>query len=210
MLGGALAVGVQNYLKVAGLEQRRVLDRISLESAAVKVLGEIAAGEPHPLQPTRLPDVEINGRPITVSISLPEGKHEPSVDDPATIRDILHRAGVAESRSQSIATSLVEFLASRGVSAAQEDCLRRELTYGRAPEEFRSDSAGAQEAEAASRPNVRTVSAGDQVDLRLARALPDGEQVLWVRARFGGEGRPWSLHDYRMLKIRTPACEPQD
>lgn len=212
VLGGALAVGVQNYLKTVGIEQRRVLDRISLESAAAQVLGEIASGQAQPLRPTRLPDVDINGRRISVITSLPEGKHEPAMDDRREIGKILRRAGLASPRDYGAGDdSLAAFLASRGATAAQEDCLRRDLTYGRAPEAFRPEAA-APEAQADGQAATAlpaptwTAGSGDQIDIRLALSSPQGERILWLRARFGGEGRPWGLHDYRTLTVRRAAC----
>lgn len=209
VFGGALATGVQNYLRTVGIEQRRVLDRMSLESAAVRTLGDIASGESLPLRPHRRSDIEINGRRISVIISLPEGKLEPATDDRKAIREIFSRAGVSPRGVGFGGDGLAAFLTSHHVTAAQEDCLRRDLTHGRAPEDFRPEAAipdrtGQAEEDGAE----RVVSTGDQVDLRLASASPEGERVLWMRVRFMGDGRGWALHDYRALTVRQPGCGP--
>lgn len=204
VLGGALATSVQSYLRAAAREQRQVLDRISLESAATEALGRFSAGEARSLGSTRLPDVTLNGRPITLVISLPEGKRDPAMDGAATIRDALKTVGVADASAPLPPPG--GSLAALRLPAAREDCLRRVLTYGRAPEGFRDETApsGAPVSQAA----VQTFIAGDQVDLRASLPTAEGgERVLWLRARFGAQASPaWALHDYRNLLVPRPIC----
>ena len=81
LLGGGLSVGLQTYLRAAAREAGEALDRISLESAASEALGRIAAGEEHPVTPSTRPSLRLNGREVSVELSLPEGKRD-LMDDP--------------------------------------------------------------------------------------------------------------------------------
>jgi len=209
ILGGAVAVGVRAYIGATATEQREVMTRIALESAAADLLGRYSAGEAQPLRPTTLPMFEINGRSVSVEASLPEGKRDLNGDAPRPVQAALAPFGPQDGAAPATirASSLVELSRRMRLSADREDCLRRVITAGRAPEEFRpeaSASTGAQEEV------VRVAATGDQTDLRVAVDGPAGRTVLWTRARFSGQaGGGWALHDYRVLRFSTREACPE-
>lgn len=201
LLGGGLSVSLQAYLRAAARETGEALDRISLESAANETLGRIAAGEEHPVTPSTRPPLRLNGREVSVELSLPEGKRDLMDDSDEEVGEALESFGRPglDLPPASARTSLPGFSAALRLSAAEEDCLRRLVTVGRAPEEFRPSAAPGAPHQA------RVAAAGDQVDLRLSTTGAAGPRILWLRARMTGQvSNPWALHDYRSLKIRAP------
>lgn len=205
VFGTALAVGLRSYLVAAATEQREILDRITLESATHDVLGRLSAGETHAIRPSRLADVQLNGRSVGVGLSLPEGKHDPGIDSDATVLEALRNRGLLEEAGRNSGPSSFDNLEamSRGwqLSAVREDCLRAWITFGRSPEEFRSEAAPGEGTGL-----TRTISSGDQVDVRAALDSGSGQRVLWMRVRFSGSAiRPWQVHDFRRLFIPANA-----
>lgn len=200
ILGGALTTGLLAYLGAASTEQRRTLDRISLESAAAAALGRIAAGEGVSLKPRALPPVQLNGRTILIQTSLPEGKYDLRGDPEPLILEALEKHGFDTFLPDPPADGGLETMSRAwGLSSSQEDCLRRFATLGRAPEEIRPDVVE-EKLEGAF-----TAMAGDQVDLRVELPTSPGAYVLWVRARFTGQSEGWKLHDYRALQLPGPS-----
>lgn len=212
VFGSALAVGLRAYLVASASEQRDVLDQITLESTVNDVLGRLAAGEVHSIKPSRPSYIELNQRRVAIELSLPEGKHDLQGDPDRTVLAALQRYGVAELNERRTAPSSFETLLDMSrtwrLSAGQEDCLRRVVTVGRAPEEFRPAAAPGD-----GEGLTRTVTAGDQVDVRVSLSAPRVTSVLWVRARFTGAAEgPWRVHDYRRLSLgpSSPTCGPVD
>lgn len=196
ILGGALTTGLLAYLNAASAEHRRTLDRISLESAATAVLGRIAAGEDVSLTPTSLPPEQINGRMISVEVSSPMGKYDPRGDPESLVADALKARGFDRPVKEIVdAGGLGNASNIWKLSSSEEDCLRRFLTYGRAPAELSPDLAQKEPEGPA------VIAAGDQLDLRLELQTASDFQILWVRARFTGQGGGWKLHDYRALQL---------
>lgn len=211
VFGTTLAVALRAYLAACATEQRDILDRIALESATNDVLGRLAAGEVHAIKPVHLAGVELNQRRVALELSLPEGKYDLQVDPDRVVLDAVHGSGrevAGRGRPAPSGFNSVEELSRAWrLSAGEEDCLRRVATVGRAPEVYRPD-AGPGGGEGL----TRSVTAGDQVDVRASLVAESGVKVLWVRARFTGAAeRPWRLHDYRRLQVgpAPPAsCEP--
>lgn len=199
-LGTALAVSARSYLSSAASRERSILDRISLESAAAQALSDIAAKGERPLQAVQLQVVRINGRSIATELSIPETKADLAMDDEATIMKAL--TGLwkgAEVPEPTHPRALEAWSRSLGLSANAEDCARRWVTLGRAPEPL---SATLLEEGA---PLVGMLAVGDQVDLRLRLDAGPTARVLWIRTRFGGKN--WHIHDYRILTgIRPDLC----
>lgn len=203
VFGTALAVALRAYLVASATEQRDILDRITLESIANDRLGRLAAGEIHSIKPIHLAGTELNQRRVAVELSLPEGKHDLQGDpDPVVLdalqgygREVVGKGRLAPSGFQ----SLEGISRAWRLSAGEEDCLRRVATVGRAPEVYRPEAApGGGEG------LTRSVAAGDQVDVRASLVTSTGSKVLWIRARFTGSvDRPWRVHDYRRLTLRT-------
>lgn len=202
VFGSALAAGLGAYLSTAAREQRDVLDRITLESAANAALGQLAAGQSQSVRPTRLADVDLNRRQVSVEVSLPEGKYDlrdDTADD--VIAAMQGRGFVLSSNHKALSAFDSLEAASRAwrLSADQEDCMRRGITLGRAPEAFYPEAASGKGED-----QLRTVVAGDQVDVRVALERAGRGRVLWLRARFNGGASAWSLHDYRRLQVEKP------
>jgi hypothetical protein len=200
VLGTALAVGLRSYLVASAAQQREILDRITVESATHEVLGRLAAGQRHSIKPSKLADIELNQRRVSIELSLPEGKYDLKAEgDREPMIAALGRqavAGPAQSASLSFYSSIAELSHAWRLTAPKEDCLRRVVTVGRAPEAFDPEAApgGGDEL-------VRTAVAGDQVDLR-ASLSGASQRVLWTRARFTGSAHEtWRLHDYRSLRF---------
>lgn len=210
VLGTALAVGLRSYLVAAAAQHREILDRITLESAAHEILGRLAAGESHSIKPSKRADIEMNQRRVSVELSLPEGKYDLKAEaDREPMIAALGRqavAGPAQSASLSFYSSIAELSNAWRLTAPREDCLRRVVTVGRAPEAFDPEAApgGGDEL-------IRIAVAGDQVDVR-ASLSGASQRVLWTRARFTGSAyEPWRLHDYRSLKFsaaEAPCAQP--
>lgn len=199
ILAGALTTGLLAYLSAANAEHRRTLDRISLESAAAAALGRMAAGEDMSLRPATLAALQLNGRTITVQTSLPEGKYDLRGDPEPLVLEALKTHGLAGGPLDAAAGGGLEAVSRAWrLSSGQEDCLRRFATLGRAPEEIRPDLVNGK------LEGAFKAAAGDQVDLRAESPTPSGTRVLWVRARFAGQGEGWRLHDYRMLQLQEP------
>jgi len=212
VLGSALAVGLRAYLVTSAAEQRDVLDRITLESAANEVLGRLAAGERHSIKPSSLPVFEMNRRRVAVGLSLPEGKLDLKGDADPVVLNALKRNDLNAPSQRTAPPSSFDALGAMSrmwrFSARQEDCLRSLVTLGRAPEVFRTEAASGDGGGL-----VRSITAGDQVDVRSSLETPAGSKVLWLRARFtGAMDRPWRVHDYRILRpgLPTGSCNPQE
>lgn len=210
VFGTAMAVGLRAYLVASTAEQRDLLDRITLESAANDLLGRLAAGEVHSIRPSRPAEFELNQRRLAIELSLPEGKRDLLGDPDRTVLEALQKRGMTAAREDRPDPSSFETVEamSRGwrLSANEEDCLRRLVTVGRAPEAFRPEAASGD-----GEGLTRSITAGDQVDVRASLATQSGVKVLWVRARFTGAAeRPWRVHDYRRLQVgSSPApCTP--
>lgn len=210
VFGTALAVGLRAYLVASAAEQRDILDRITLESGANDVLGRLSAGEVHSIRPIRMAEIGLNQRRVAVELSLPEGKLDLQGDPDQVVLEALQRRGLKIAREDKPAPSSFETVEamSRGwrLSAGEEDCLRRLVTVGRAPEVFRLEAAPGD-----GEGLTRSITAGDQVDVRASLTAPSGVKVLWIRARFtGAADRPWRVHDYRRLKLESTqaSCEP--
>jgi hypothetical protein len=95
-------------------------------------------------------------------------------------------------------TRFSAFVTATGADPAQEDCLRRRLTLGRA---------GSQPVPVP--PDIGLIpprvplAAGDVIDVRAEILEPDGQRaVLWRRVRFTGKPeRAWLTHDWRQLRL---------
>lgn len=202
LLGSAVAVGLSHYLGAAVSRERAILDRITLESVAAAELGRLSRGAPHPAAPHER-EVALNGRSITVALSMPAGKYDLIGDGRAALVARLDEArlpnGLAERPPG--ADGLAHRAVRLGLSPAEEDRLRRLFTLGRAPgllDPLASDAADIDV--------ERTLSAGDQVDVRVAHRARGAEHVLWLRARhLGEESGAWALHDHRRLRIPEAA-----
>lgn len=210
VFGTALAVALRAYLVASAAEQRDILDRITLESGANDVLGRLAAGEVHSIRPIGLAEIGLNQRRVAVELSLPEGKYDLHGDPDQVVRGTLQQRDLTTAREDKPAPSSFETVEAMsrgwGVSASEEDCLRRLVTVGRAPEAFRAEAAPGD-----GEGLMRSITAGDQVDVRVSLFTPSGSKALWIRARFtGAADRPWRVHDYRRLKLgSSPAsCAP--
>ena len=205
VFGTALAVTLRAYLVAGAAEQRDILDRITLESAANDALGRLAAGQSHSIKPTNLAEIGLNDRRVAVELSLPEGKYDLQSDPYPLVLEALQRQGLTAAGQRKPATPSFETVEamSRGwrLSASEEDCLRRFVTVGRAPEAFRPEAASGD-----GEGLMRSIAAGDQVDVRVSLAAQSGVNVLWIRARFTGAAeRPWRVHDYRILRLGSSA-----
>lgn len=204
-LGTVMVVSLRSYVARAAGQERALIDRISLDSAAVKILGELAAGGEHPIAPFTAPALTINGRSVVVETSLPEGKQDLAMDGAdALIRD-LDKAGLPngiEALAGDKSRGLSDIARLAGLTADSEDCLRRRFTLGRAPEELEPlASVGSQSK------FTRRATPGDQVDLRAAIIRGEREDILWVRARFTGVGLAWKIHEDRRLRFTSnEAC----
>ncbi|HYC74694.1 hypothetical protein [Brevundimonas sp.] len=187
LFGGALAVGLQAYLAAAADEAREIRTRIALESAVAAALGRLTAGQSAALEQP----AEASGKP-DILISLVSAKADSAADDLEVVRAALAQAGVEMTGSvdPSETPDMASLSRRLRLNAAAEDCLRRALTYGRAP---------AVRAEAVAISAIQGVSAGDQLDVRARLQTEDGERALWVRARFTGRADGWVVHDYRRL-----------
>lgn len=199
LLGSAIAVGMTHYLSAAVGRERAILDRITLESVAATELGRLSSGVPHPAAPHER-EVVLNGRSVTVALSMPAGKHDLAGDSRAALVARLDEArlpnGLAE-RPPAGADGLALRAVRLGLSPAEEDRLRRLFTLGRAPgllDPLASEGADIDV--------ERTLGAGDQVDVRVGFRDRGAEHVLWLRARhLGEESGAWALHDHRRLRI---------
>lgn len=205
VFGSALAVGLRAYLVASASEQRDILDRITLESAAHEMLGRLAAGEVHSIRPMQRDELGLNQRRVAIGLSLPEGKRDLKGDPDSEVLEVLQQHGLVSPNRAQPAPSVFETLESMSrawrLSADKEDCLRQVATVGRAPEEFRPAAAAATEDDL---DVTRTISAGDQVDLRVSLTASGVTRTLWIRARFtGATDSPWRFHDYRRLTLKT-------
>jgi len=210
VFGTALAVGLRAYLAASTTQQRDILDRITLESAVNETLGRFAAGEVHSIKPTSLAELDLNQRRVAVDLSLPEGKRDLKGDPDTAVLEILQRHGLTVPEQNAAPPS--NFASLEGLSrawrlsAGQEDCLRRLATVGRTPEVYRPEAAPGD-----GEGLMRTITAGDQVDVRASATASPATKVLWVRARFtGAVDGPWRVHDYRRLSLgpSSPSCGP--
>jgi hypothetical protein len=187
VFGTALAVGLRAYLAAAVSEEQTIRNRIRLESAAAAVLGELADGQSTPTTGQRT----IGDRTISLALSRPGTKLDLAGDEPAALLEALIRQGLGPEQGAAWrdARSLAEMSARLSLSTAEEDCLRRRFTYGRAPALIDEGA-----------PPTPQAGAGEQVDLRASLVGPQGDEVLWVRARFTGGRTGWKVHDYRRLR----------
>lgn len=180
---------------------------MAVESAIADHLGQVAAGRPYRLTATRM-QTTIGARPLNLEFSSPLAKVDPAMDSAAAVREALQSAGLTSPSEIGPlgGTGTLAGLSKRlGLDAASEDCLRRVVTYGRAPAARTDvsirDAAGS-----------RSVRPGDQLDVRASVAAPIGERVLWTRVRFTGDAKGrWLVHDYRLLSTSSPApCRSAD
>ena len=202
-LGTALAVSTRSYLASATSRERAILDRISLESAAAQALSDVAVKGERPLRAVQLQPVRFNGREVAAELSVPERKIDLVMDDEEAIKQAIPAppSGIPVVGAGA-PLGLAIWMKAAGFSASAEDCLRRRVTFGRAPEALDETLGGGGEHDAAQ------LVIGDQVDLRLNLDSGGSRPVLWVRARFaGGAGRPWRIHDYRRLTEASENCD---
>lgn len=196
-LGAAIAVAFHAYVGTAVRRERAVVDRISLESAVAMSLAR-QADEVNPPGEALTP-LALNGREITVLIENPRAKVDPTMDAPETVLAVLQQAGLmVDDEDATLSADLggmADLSRRLGLGAAEEDCLRRGLTYGRAP------------ADRIEGPAPAGLTPGDQVDVRASLEREGGRQVLWVRARYtGSAASPWRMHDYRRLQTAPAPC----
>lgn len=188
ILGGALTLGVQNYLRTVSHQERAVREAIRLESAANQILGRAAAGEAIELGAS-----EVSG--AVVEVSLTGAKIDIRTDSSEVIEKAGEELGLPIRLAPARAASgLAELSNALGLSASQEDCLRRVFTYGRG---------GAPLVRPEDLPKPWLARAGDQVDIRVT--VEGASTVLWVRARFTGRENGWRVHDYRRLSGLCPS-----
>lgn len=196
-LGTAVAVSVRAYLAAAANQERDILDRIALESATALKLGELAGAGILPADFRKAPV----GPLVSIEISTVAEKIDLAADAPAEIAGELERLALkpqpASLAAARLSGALSVFSARLGMTADQEDCARRRMTFGRAP------------APRLTEPLLpgQSVSAGDQVDVRAEIVRGDVHQVMWTRARLTGRASsPWRIHDYRRLRTSGHAC----
>lgn len=200
-LGAAVAIGASSYIRAAASAERDILDRISLESATSRVLGQIALGRVHKVAPHQVPDIIVNARRVGVQLSLLEGKRDLVMDEneidtktSSNIPIFTEDFSIGDG-----APSLSWVSGKLKLSADGEDCFRSEFTLGRSPEPFDPTLKAS--------PAERVATAGDQIDVRASTRFSHGWRVLWVRARFEPFGR-WRLHDWRQLQTSAATCGP--
>lgn len=190
-LGTAVAVSVRAYISASTGQEREILDRIALETGAFETLGHLAAGASVPATQTRT----VNGRPVTLALSLPGTKLDLGADPAVILTEALEQAGVLAKGGElpkPHPADLAAFSQAMGLNADGEDCLRQGFTYGRAPA-VRTIGSNLEEP-------VLGVRAGEQVDVRAQIDRGALQKVLWLRARFSGGESGWALHDYRRLQ----------
>jgi hypothetical protein len=196
VIGVTVAVTSRAYVHSALQKERRLLDEIHLESAANTALADLAAGQFVNLAPFAREDLS-TGKLVSLTLSAPETKIDLYVDQPEDVEAVLQRHGLT--RQYLDEAGLEEWFSRLGATPAQEDCLRRELTLGRAPEEV-------VEVTSEEAMTIRQIGVGDQVDIRAAIAGIAGDEVLWVRARRSSlPDQPWAIHDWRRLSIARRA-----
>jgi hypothetical protein len=194
VFGTALAVGMRAYLAAAVLEEQTIRNRMALESAAAAVLGELASGQSTQTTGPRT----IGNRSIFLTLSRPGTKLDLAGDEPAALLEALIRQGLGRPEhgvAWRDARSLAEMSARLRLSTAEEDCLRRRFTYGRAPALIDEGA-----------PLTPQAGAGEQLDIRASLIGAQGDEVLWMRARFTGGRTGWKVHDYRRLR-GAATCE---
>jgi hypothetical protein len=204
-LGAVMIVILRNYATATVRQERAVLDRISLDSAAALVLGRMEPQTDQPIAPHLAPSVVLNGRTIVVEVSLPEGKADLAMDEAGALASGLEKRGLPTGLPELAGNErlgLADLARLTGLTMRAEDCLRRRYTLGRAPEGFEPlASAGSQTRLS------RQIMVGDQVDLRSSFSREGRHEVLWQRARFTGMGPRWLIHDDRLLHLKsTHAC----
>jgi hypothetical protein len=194
VFGTALAVGLRAYISAAVSEEQTIRTRIALESAVAAVLGEMASGRSSPVTVQRA----IGNRSITLELSRPGVKFDFVGDGEPVLIAALTRQGFGGARETSWrgARTLTEMSSRLRLDAAGEDCLRRRFTYGRAPAPI----------EGGTPPATLQAGVGEQVDIRSSVTGAQGDDVLWLRARFTGGETGWKVHDYRRLRGRA-TCE---
>jgi hypothetical protein len=193
----ALATGLvaasTTYIRTLTSREALYLDRIEAESAAAQVLGRLSSGQAHPT-PLAIFREDSSSREIVVRVSVTEGKYDLAADDRRTLVEALRERSLPDGLAERPESEgLSERARIIGLSNDQEDCLRSHFTLGRAP--ALHDASVSPEA---TLELERTVSVGDQVDLRVRINAPARSRVLWLRARFT-RGGSWLLHDYRWL-----------
>lgn len=203
-LATVTAVSLRYYLNAAAAREHLIIDRISLESATTWHAGRLMRGARHSTAPHALEPVSLNGREISVEISMPAGKIDFGMDDAEVIAAALEAAGLPASLAT--APDGEDGLAVRSAAAdldgVREDCLRRGFTFGRWPAAFES---GVQAADPGA--PERAATAGDQIDLRAQLMSREGARVLWSRVRLtGDESGAWAVHDYRRLQLPAGAA----
>ncbi len=197
-LGTAVAVTVRSYINAAASQERAILDRMALETAANLTIGRMSATGALTLLPG---DAIVAGeRRMSVTVSMPMTKVDPDMDSQKEVGGALQAIGLSRAiprfSKAGRTNGLAAFASSLGLTAAEEDCARRVLTFGRAP--------AARQLEPSEEGQL--LSPGDQVRAELLRS--EGRTVLWTRVRFtGSETTPWLIHDYRLLQNDAQACE---
>ena len=199
LLGSAIAVGLSHYLRAAVGREQAIVDRITLESAAAAELGRLFRGAPHPAAP-HAREIELNGRLVTLLVSMPAGKHDLGMDGRADLVARLDEARLPNGLAELLGPG-PDGLALRsrrvGLGPAEEDRLRRSFTLGRAPGQLNPLAADGADIDV-----EHTLRAGSQVDVRVGFRHHGDEQILWLRARhLGDESGAWALHDHRRLRI---------
>jgi hypothetical protein len=198
-LGTAVAVSVRAYLNAAARQERDILDRIALESATTLRIGALSEAGTLPADFRNAPVVV--GRSVTIEISMPAEKVDLAADSTAEVVGELERVVLkpappvlAEARASG---ALSAFSARLGLTAHQEDCVRRRMTFGRAPGPRLTE------------PLLpgQSLSPGDHVDVRAEIIRGAEHQVMWTRVRFtGNPASPWRVHDYRRLQTDGHDC----
>jgi hypothetical protein len=181
-LASTLTAGFINYVRVARASEARLMADIRLESAASEVLGRLA-------ETGLVAEANALTNDVTILIQSPLAQVDPTMDGEDGVGSDIAALLGREIPLEEMADQEGLVMASRAhrLSAREEDCLRRHVTYGRAPAERYPGL------------EPERISAGEQVDLRLALQSGNRDEVLWVRARLTGDEHGWQLHDYRRL-----------
>ena len=181
-LAGTLTAGFINYVRVARVNEARLMADIRLESAASEVLGRLA-------ETGMVAEVGTLANGVTILVQSPLAKIDPAMDGNDEVGGEIEIALGRKVQADDLAGQDGLAAASRvlRLNAQEEDCLRRHVTYGRAPAERYPDL------------EPERVAAGEQIDLRLGLRSGDRDEVLWVRARLTGDDHGWQFHDHRRL-----------
>jgi hypothetical protein len=201
--------------KQAKAAASETLTRATLESAIEAALFDVEQnGEPQTLEWDG-PQQTLNGRTVTVAVA--DARYKPDINsskldevgavlgDPTLkVRALAALAPPSEDQPRTPYQRFIEFTEAILASPADEDCLRRRLTIGRA---VPMTPAPPQQAFA---PPRQPLEVGAVIDARAEMRDWEGRlEVLWRRARYTGRpARPWLTHDWRLIRLgRTePDC----